>query len=78
MIARVDPLFTEHRVNPVPVRIIIDKEGKVKHIHFLSAFPDQTKVITDALGQWKFKQYRRAGQAMEVETGILFGPRNAH
>jgi len=25
-----------------------DKEGKVKHIHFLSAFPDQAKAITDA------------------------------
>ena len=70
-------MFTEPRYNPVPVRIIIDKEGKVKHIHFLSAFPDQAKVITDALGQWKFKQYRRAGQRVEVETGILFGRGNA-
>jgi hypothetical protein len=78
MIARVNPVITEHRFNPVPVRIIVDKEGKVKHIHFLSAFPDQAKVITDALGQWKFKQYRRAGQPIEVETGILFGRGNAH
>ena len=73
LLARVDPIFTEHRFNPVPVRIIIDKEGKVKHIHFLSAFPDQTKIITDALKQWKFKPYRREGRAVEVETGILFG-----
>jgi hypothetical protein len=70
---RVDPIFTVHRFNPVPVRIIIDKEGKVKHIHFLSAFPDQAKVITDALKQWKFKPYRRAGQPVEVETGLMFG-----
>jgi hypothetical protein len=73
MIARVNPVFTEHRFNPVPVRIIIDKEGKVKHIHFLSAFADQAKVITDALSQWRFKQYRLDGQPIEVETGILFG-----
>jgi hypothetical protein len=73
MVARVDPIFTEHRFNPVPVRIIIDKEGKVKHIHFLSAFPDQAKAITDALGQWKFKRHLRDGQLVEVETGILFG-----
>ena len=53
VLARVDPIFTEHKFNPVPVRIIIDKEGKVKHIHFLSAFPDQAKVITDALLQWR-------------------------
>jgi hypothetical protein len=73
MIARVNPVFTEHRFNPVPVRIIIDKEGRIKHIHFLSAFPDQTKAITDALSQWRFKPYRRNGQPLEVETGILFG-----
>jgi hypothetical protein len=73
MITRVDPIFTEHKFNPVPVRIIIDKDGKVKHIHFLSAFPDQAKAITDALNQWKFKKYMRDGKPMEVETGILFG-----
>jgi hypothetical protein len=73
VIARVDPVFTEHRFNPVPVRIIIDREGKVKHIHFLSAFPDQANAITDALGQWKFKRYLRDGKPVEVETGIMFG-----
>jgi hypothetical protein len=70
---RVDPLFAERRSNPVPVRIIIDKEGKVKHIHFLSAFPDQAKAITDALSQWRFKPYLRDGKPMDVETGIMFG-----
>ncbi|MFZ0948359.1 MAG: hypothetical protein WAN19_09490 [Candidatus Sulfotelmatobacter sp.] len=73
VIARVDPVLTEHRFNPVPVRIIIDKEGKVKHIHFLSAFPDQAKIITDALRQWRFRQYLRDGQPAEVETGVMFG-----
>ena len=66
-------MFSEHKFNPVPVRIIIDKEGKVKHIHFLSAFPDQAKAISDALKQWQFKRYMRAGQPVEVETGIMFG-----
>ncbi len=73
VLARVDPIFTEHRGNPVPVRIIIDKTGKVKHIHFLSAFPDQAKAISDALGQWKFKPYLKDGHPVEVETGIMFG-----
>ena len=73
VLARVDPVFSDHKFNPVPVRIIIDKEGKVKHIHFLSAFPDQAKAISDALAQWKFKPYLRDGQQVEVETGILFG-----
>jgi len=73
VISRVEPVFGEHRYNPVPVRIVIDKEGKVKHIHFLSAFPDQAKVISDALAQWRFKPYRQDGKLVEVETGILFG-----
>ena len=73
LVTRVDPVFTEHRFNPVPVRIIIDKEGKIKHIHFLSAFPDQAKIIGDALAQWRFKPYRRDGKPAEVETGIMFG-----
>jgi len=73
VIARVDPVFTEHRFNAVPVRIIIDKDGKVKHIHFLSAFPDQAKAITDAFKQWKFKPYVRNRKPVEVETGIMFG-----
>ncbi len=73
VITRVEPVFTEHRFNPVPVRITIDKQGKVKHIHFLSAFSDQAKAITDALQQWKFKPYVQDGKPVEVETGILFG-----
>jgi hypothetical protein len=73
LIERVEPVFSERRFNAVPVRIIVDKEGKVKHIHFLSAFPDQAKAITDALGHWRFRPYIRDGQPVEVETGIMFG-----
>lgn len=73
VIARVDPVFTERTFNPVPVRIIIDKAGKVKHIHFLSAFPDQARSIADALKQWKFRPYLRNRQPVEVETGLMFG-----
>jgi len=73
ILEKVDPVFTERRFNPVPVRIIIDKEGKVKHIHFLSAFPDQAKAIADALFQWRFRPYLRDGRPIEVETGIMFG-----
>jgi hypothetical protein len=73
LIASVDPVFTEHRFNAVPVRIMIDQSGRVEHIHFLSAFPDQEKAIADALQQWRFKPYVKNGQPVEVETGILFG-----
>ena len=73
VLQREDPVFSEPRFNPVPVRIVIDKEGRVKHIHFLSAFPDQAKSIGDALLQWRFKPYLLGGQPVEVETGLLFG-----
>lgn len=73
VITRIDPVFTERTFNPVPVRIIVDQGGRVKHIHFLSAFPDQARVITEALKRWKFKPYVRNGQPVEVETGIMFG-----
>lgn len=73
ILQRVDPMFSERRYNPIPVRVIIDREGKVKHVHFLSAFPEQAKAIMDALMQWRFKPYLSEGQAVEVETGIMFG-----
>lgn len=73
VISRVDPVFTERTFNPVPVRIIIDETGKVKHIHLLSAFPSQSAAITAAMKRWKFKPYQQNGKPVEVETGIMFG-----
>jgi len=73
VIEKTDPVFSQPRFNPVPVRIIIDRRGKVKHIHFLSAFPDQRQAIGDALSRWTFRPYLRKGQPVEVETGIMFG-----
>ena len=73
IVERVEPQFREKRFNDVPVRIIIDKRGKVKHVHVLSAFADQATAITDALLQWKFKPYLRDGSPADVETGIMFG-----
>src|ERR1700730_7109467 len=71
VVDRVDPVFAERRFNAVPVRIVIDREGKVKHIHFLSAFPDQARAVTDALFQWRFRPCLRDGKPVEVETGLM-------
>jgi hypothetical protein len=73
ILERVDPILLEQKYNQIPVRVIIDREGKVKHIHFLSAFPSQSQEISAALLQWRFKPYLRNGQPVEVETGMLFG-----
>lgn len=74
---KVDPILTEQKFNTIPVRIIIDKGGKVRHVHVISAFPAQAKAITDAVMTWRFKPYLRDGQTVEVETGILFGAQRA-
>src|SRR4029079_13809914 len=50
---RVEPVLTEHKFNRIPVRIVIDTKGRVKHIHFLAAFPQQAAIITDALLRWR-------------------------
>jgi hypothetical protein len=73
VLSRVEPVFTVRRFNPIPVRLIIDASGQVKHIHFISAFPDQARSITDALMQWRFRPYSSNGHSLAVETGLLFG-----
>jgi hypothetical protein len=73
VLEREDPIFTEPRFNAVPVRILIDTQGRIKHIHFLSAFPEQVSRISDALLRWRFRPYLVNGQPVEVETGLLFG-----
>ncbi|MBV9496663.1 MAG: hypothetical protein JOZ54_20635 [Acidobacteria bacterium] len=75
IIAKQDPLLTTHRYNPVPVRIIIGKDGRVQHTHLLSAFPDQASAILAAVSTWRFKPYRVNGRAEAVETGVRFGAR---
>jgi hypothetical protein len=73
VVHKVEPAFTQNRFHRIPVRIIIGKDGRVKHVHVISAFPEEAKAITDALLQWRFKPYMRQGRPRDVETGLLFG-----
>jgi hypothetical protein len=73
LLVRAEPVLPQSRFNPIPVRIIIGPDGRVRHIHFISAFPEQTGGIGEALAQWRFKPYLRDGQPVAVETGIMFG-----
>jgi hypothetical protein len=72
VVAKTTPGFV-HRYNTIPVRVIIDAEGKVKHAHLLSAFPEQSQAILTALRDWRFEPYVVDGKAVEVETGLVFG-----
>lgn len=73
VVTRVEPLFPVRRFNRIPVRLVIDREGHVKHVHVISAFPDQSTAITQALQQWRFKPYVVDGEPREIETGMVFG-----
>jgi hypothetical protein len=73
VVAQAQPQFTGHRYNTIPVRVIVGKDGAVKHVHVLSAFPEQSQAILAALRTWRFKPYREGGRAAAVETGLVFG-----
>src|SRR3954454_3057495 len=78
IIEKTDPILTTHRFNTIPVRVLIDANGRVKHVHLLSAFPEQSQTIIAALRTWRFKPYRINAKAVPIETGIVFGmPRMA-
>jgi hypothetical protein len=72
ILTKTDPTFTQ-RYNTIPARLLIDAKGRVKHIHLLSAFPEQSEPILTALRAWRFKPYLVQGRAVEVETGMVFG-----
>jgi hypothetical protein len=72
LLQRVEPAPVGPKFTPIPVRIIVDTEGSVKHIHVIRATPEQRKSIEDALRQWKFKPYRLNGRVVEIETGLMF------
>src|ERR1700727_1553296 len=69
---KVSPPMVGPRFSRVPARFLIDRKGRVKHIHVINALPVQAKSVEDALAQWLFKPYLLNGRAVELETGILF------
>jgi hypothetical protein len=72
LVKRVEPIPVGPRFIPIPVRIIIDTAGAVKHSHVIRASAEQRENIEAALRQWKFKPYRINGRALEIETGLVF------
>ena len=72
LLRRIEPAPVEPRGVNLPVRIIIGTDGRVRHIHAISARPAQRQSIEQALMQWEFTPYVGAGHPTEVETGVLF------
>jgi hypothetical protein len=55
---------------PIPARIIIGRDGGVRHVHVIRATDAQRKGIEQALQQWTFKPHTVNGRTVEVETGL--------
>jgi hypothetical protein len=69
---RVEPVMADPIGLTVPVRIIIGVDGKVQHVHVISATPAQHRAIEEALMHWEFRPFELMGHPTEVETGLVF------
>ena len=72
LVRRVDPLPVGPAFLKLPVRIIIGRDGHVRHVHLISGFPEQRRAIEEALVQWQFRPPEVRGRPIEVETGLIF------
>jgi hypothetical protein len=69
---KVNPKAVGPKFTPIPVRIIADADGNVRHVHVIHGTPEQRRSIEEALYQWKLKPYEIDGRPSPVETGLLF------
>jgi hypothetical protein len=72
ILQRVEPAVVGPRFTSIPVRIVIDQDGGVKHVHVIHGSDEQRKSIEEAVRRWKFKPPRVDGRAVEIETGLIF------
>ena len=72
ILQRVEPAVVGPRFTSIPVRIVIDREGSVKHIHVIHASDEQRRSVEEALRGWQCCPPRVDGRAVEIETGLLF------
>jgi hypothetical protein len=70
-LARVDPRASAPYAPPIPVRLIINAEGRVTHVHVIRATADQRTAITAALNQWRFRPPPLGNGVTALETGML-------
>jgi hypothetical protein len=71
VVRRVQPEAAGAVSAPIPVRLVVAKDGGVKHVHVIRATAAQRRGIEEALRQWKLKPYVRQGRAVEIETGVM-------
>jgi hypothetical protein len=71
LVSKVDPEAAGPTFTPIPLRIVVNSDGSVKHVHVIRASTAQRNNIEKALVQWKFRPHETDGRADEIETGLL-------
>jgi hypothetical protein len=72
LLTRIDPAAVSPSFVPIPVRILINPDGRVEHVHVIRATAGQRESIERALGQWKLKPPHEADARVSgIETGVL-------
>jgi TonB-like protein len=70
LVTRVDPPAIAPFL-PIPVRVIISRDGGVKQVNVVRGSSGQRQGIETALRQWKFKPPAIDGRPAEIETGLV-------
>ncbi len=70
LVTRVDPPAIAPFM-PIPVRLVIRRDGGVKHVNVVRGSAGQRQGIETALQQWKFKPPAIDGRPAEIETGLV-------
>jgi hypothetical protein len=71
LLTRIDPPPISPSFTSIPVRIVIARDGSVKHVHVIHATAAQRDGIETALSGWKLRPLNANGVATEIETGVV-------
>jgi hypothetical protein len=71
LLTRIDPPPISPSFTSIPVRIVIARDGTVKHAHVIHATAAQRDGIEAALSRWKLRPPNMNGSATEIETGLV-------
>jgi hypothetical protein len=72
LLTRIDPPPISPSFTSIPVRIVIARDGSVKHVRVIHATAAQRDGIETTLSQWKLRPPVRNGVATEIETGLVW------
>jgi hypothetical protein len=69
LLAKVDPAAVAPSFIPIPVRIVVRRDGSVKHVHVIRATNAQRETIERALALWRLKPMRLTARPTKSRPG---------